>query len=495
MRFSDYHKAITIALLLSLTPHVAFALTIAPSGTEGVDQSYDPVTNTTTFSANIANAIIHPTTIVSKLLAGNVVLVDNIDPNVSLSNNTVINWNTAYNLIVNAKQHIVVGTQAQIVSQNIGNLILRANYMGETEGTLIPPVSSAPIILMNGGGGVKIYYRPKSFDAPTDFSGNIKLTAPGTATAYMLVNTPEDLIRMNWNVYGNYALARNIDASSLQNFRPIGAGGAPYSGKFDGQGYTIDHIKINLPTVNIVGFFGGVSNATIENLNLTNIQITGNGSVGGLIGSASNTAVNNVHVSGEIAGESGSGMLIGEGSYNVTVSQSYTEGNIKSTTGGTSLGGLIGTVGTGGVADCYSTATVLANGSTLWASGGGLIGRIVAYGGQFKNSFAAGSVKGSRYVGGIFGELVSQPGSLRSFYWDMATSGTTLPSGDRPLVPGTNGYNTAQMYRKSTYLDWNFDSVWGIDEGNGYPYLLWSKKTAPWTYMFNPKLGVRRIVG
>ncbi|MFM9701384.1 hypothetical protein, partial [Streptomyces europaeiscabiei] len=68
------------------------------------------------------------------------------------------------------------------------------------------------------------------------------VSASGGVTAYELVNTAAKLQAINAHLSENYALAKNIDASSITNFIPLGTDGlggmtTPFSGNFDGQGF------------------------------------------------------------------------------------------------------------------------------------------------------------------------------------------------------------------------------------------------------------------
>lgn len=100
-----------------------------------------------------------------------------------------------------------------------------------------------------------------------------------------------------------YVLTSNINLGNLY-FDPIGENGQIFSGTFDGQGYTISNLKIDL-VINInnnlySGLFTKTENATIKNLNISNfnIEITENSSLntGLLIASATNTNISNIAI-------------------------------------------------------------------------------------------------------------------------------------------------------------------------------------------------------
>lgn len=170
-----------------------------------------------------------------------------------------------------------------------------------------------------GGTGTvaKVFYNPATFGTATSYACNV---AAGKLTAYQLVNTAAKLQAINNFLSGNFAISRDINASTIVNFVPLGTNGAGtvanggngFTGSFDGLGSTIDKLSISRGTSNYVGLFGvvgGGAQTTIENLTLTNAKLTGASYIGGLIGANYNTAtggagatIRNVSVSGAVIG-------------------------------------------------------------------------------------------------------------------------------------------------------------------------------------------------
>lgn len=95
-------------------------------------------------------------------------------------------------------------------------------------------------------------------------------------------------IHCDLSVY--YELGSNIDASKTVDwfygagFIPIGTIFAPFTGHFDGKGYTVDGLFINRLTEDSIGLFGAAEEATVLNVNLTNVNITGRNFVGAIAG-------------------------------------------------------------------------------------------------------------------------------------------------------------------------------------------------------------------
>ena len=80
-----------------------------------------------------------------------------------------------------------------------------------------------------------------------------------------------------------YELTSDIDLSSVANWQPIGDSDNPYSGAFDGNGYTVSNLKMAFGVQSCLGtdnagLFGETAaTATIENVRLSDAVINNNG--------------------------------------------------------------------------------------------------------------------------------------------------------------------------------------------------------------------------
>ncbi len=152
------------------------------------------------------------------------------------------------------------------------------------------------------------------------------------------------------------------------------------------------------------------------------------------------------------------GGLVGCNENGIT-QDSFARGNVS---GGDRVGGLAGCTIGGAIFRSYSTGTVtrgIVPGD--WEGGiGGLVGRV------------SGTLPP-----GLGGTVAA--GSCEDCFWDIQTSGTSSS-------PGGSGRNTVQMKTQSTFTNWDFVNVWGIDSGinDGYPYL---RGTASVDYYFRTK--------
>ncbi|HPO13523.1 MAG TPA: GLUG motif-containing protein [Candidatus Hydrogenedentes bacterium] len=315
---------------------------------------------------------------------------------------------------------------------------------------------------------------------------------------------------------GDYILTQDIDASDTVNwndgagFEPIGINyDSFFSGSFNGQNHTISGLTINHPDEEEldVGLFRCMDDVgKIENLGLLGGSITGGINVGGFVGrnygSVDNcygtepvAGINNIGVivgwnSGEImncsatggvTGEESVGGLAGANCYG-RIAYCYATGAVA---GVEYLGGLAGSSYNGTIMNCYATGSVWGsysgiggllgktdNNDTItncYATGGvtgeeyvgGLVGS--HYESTITNCYSMGAVTGEEYVGGLAGRNLW--GTVTNSFWDTQTSGQ-ISSG------GGEGKTTIEMMHQSTFLNWDFGSVWNIHENASYPYLL-----------------------
>jgi mucin-19 len=234
----------------------------------------------------------------------------------------------------------------------------------------------------------------------------------------------------------NYILENNIDCTDTINWNN-GAGFAPlatFTGTLNGQGFTITDLYINRPTSKEVGLFSRTNNATITNLGIANTTIIGKENVGGLIGRAENTSVDNIHYSGEINGWGGVGGIIARGT-NTTITNSSNAGTITSSIIGHNrargTGGITGYCDTCIISKSYNTGNIYGNkdlggiagqtqetqimtvyntGDINWGHGvdwpyffGGIVGTMRDS--TIRNAYNTGTIYGNSYGSGIAGYM------------------------------------------------------------------------------------------
>lgn len=111
----------------------------------------------------------------------------------------------------------------------------------------------------------------------------------------------------NINVLSNrkchYRIGANITAPSNSNWEPLGwSSFYPFTGSIDGAGRKIRNLKIHRPNDQAVGLIGYADGATIKNLTLENVEVSGRQYVGAFVGLGEyGTTIDNVHLRGKIS--------------------------------------------------------------------------------------------------------------------------------------------------------------------------------------------------
>ncbi len=285
----------------------------------------------------------------------------------------------------------------------------------------------------------------------------------------------------------------------------------PFTGVFDGNGHTISNFTYTTIDTNNVGLFGFVSdpNAEIKNLELvdSHISVPNGEHIGSLVGCLLGGSITNCHATNCIvSGDSTVGGLVGRNGYlysrgvnpdfTVRITNCHSTGSV---TGAANIGGLVGINDFGAIVGCYSTSIVTgttyvgglaghnsdtvsncyAVGNVLGESTvGGLVGFNFR---KIMNCYSAGNVTGSELTGGLVGNQNNWSNNVAGSFWDIETSGQ-LESADG------EGKTTAEMQDSVTFKEagWDFvgksdgpSDIWSEAEGNGYPILWWQLPALP----------------
>ena len=189
----------------------------------------------------------------------------------------------------------------------------------------------------------------------------------GTEADPYQVWTAEDLDGVRDYLDAHFIQMADIDLSVYENWEPIGTSGTPFEGIYDGNGHKIDNLTINRPTENNIGLFAvlsisethdfsSVPTATIKNLGITNVNVSGAENVGGLTGGILNSStVSNCYSTGSVSGDRCVGGLVGF----IWFSAVYSCYSANSVSGADYIGGLIGLNHYHSTtSNCYSTSNV-----------------------------------------------------------------------------------------------------------------------------------------
>ena len=269
-----------------------------------------------------------------------------------------------------------------------------------------------------------------------------------------------------------------------------GAANPKYEAIFEGNGFTISNMLINLPNRQGVGLFGALdTDGVIRNLGLVNATVTAKAVVGPLAGLVAGT-VESSYATGSVTGSvTGSGNnvggLVGSVPAGGRVLRSYTTASVSSS--GTSVGGLAGFLG-GTIKASYAAGNISGSGASV----GGLVGEVNR--GTVTASYARGEVQGANLVGGLVGRRRGSA-TVTDSYWDTETSGQG--SSARGVGKTTSELRTPAQTDgyAGIYANWNLDldgdsntddDPWDFGTGSEYPALKveWDGDNTPSAYEF-----------
>lgn len=211
---------------------------------------------------------------------------------------------------------------------------------------------------------------------------------------------------------------------------------------------------------NVGGLIGmnGPGSKIIDAYSIGNVISTN--CVGGLIGDAQGTDINSTHSSASVQGFSEAGGLVG--CYDAgSLTQSYATGNV--TVDSAYVGGLVGVLYRGSISNCYATGNVTGN-ETNSGGMGGLVGLL---NGSVATSYSVGQVSatgGESWVGGLIGAKALD-GTITDSYYDKDTSHQSDVGKGSPV-------SDMQMKEQITFINWDFNNIWQINENVNYPTLI-----------------------
>lgn len=296
----------------------------------------------------------------------------------------------------------------------------------------------------------------------------------------------------------NITLDNDIDLTGI-NWTPIGTYDNPYTGTFDGGTYTITGLKIDQSGTDNVGLIGRLgSGGKVQNVTLTEVNVTGGTYVGGIAGQTDGT-VENCSVNGTVTGQNQTGGIVGRNFSTIsgcsaegTVTGNINVGGISglcvpnydtgtssligstiegchstaAVSGISSVGGVVGNLGNNSfLMACYSTGNVTATITDGYANVGGVVG-INSQGTVTACYHATGEItsSGGDRIGGIVGE--NYIGTVAACYWENnLSSGTGSNSGtdDTHKVEGTDVTWQTAVAAMNTALQ---------SAGSGWHYVL-----------------------
>ena len=293
------------------------------------------------------------------------------------------------------------------------------------------------------------------------------------------ISTVEQLNNVRDYLDSSFILINDIDLGvspydSGDGWEPIGTSTFPFTGNFNGAGYSINNLYINRGATSSVGMFSAASGAVIDSLKILDCSVNGMSSTGGLAGRSVSSTISDCSVSGKIetvtgitiggligyvstsyisdcyftgeviSNNSGVGGLVGINTTNSTISECYVTGTVSGTS---EIGGLVGSHSTSSViSDCYVIGEVSGTSSV-----GGLIG--ISTSSTTSGCHTSGTVSGTDNIGGLTGRNFSTS-AITGCYSNAEISGTDN-------IGGLAGWNNSSSTISECYFTGNIS-------GNGF---------------------------
>ncbi|MFS0723020.1 S-layer homology domain-containing protein [Paenibacillus sp. 1P07SE] len=333
----------------------------------------------------------------------------------------------------------------------------------------------------------------------------------GTLDNPYLIASARHLHNIRHDLDAHYRIVRDIDLAGFipdpifdtgLTWVPIGhevEGG--FEGSLDGGGHTITGLTISAPGSD-QALFGHISpQGSVSHLYLEDVELLLDlwGVIAGLA-ARNEGVIHNVHVTGQLHGDSYVGGLVGLNRGTITassaqvqisggdysgglvgdnrgsISQSFTRGTVE---GKQHAGGLVGFNFAGTIRDSFSEVIV---------QGTEAVGGLTGYNSgtaQVESSYASGSAAGEVAVGGLIG---NNYGSVTASYWNESAY-----DGEPPINHAGERVTAEALKRPSTFVGWDFDTVW-YAYPDKVPFLQWMDPlqevevttTRPWLSLRNP---------
>ncbi len=308
----------------------------------------------------------------------------------------------------------------------------------------------------------------------------------------------------------------NASGSTANKWTPIGTQESPFCGTFDGDGHTVSGVYVD--TGDGAGFFGNVvmpSNysedddtpekmnsefvlqhtaISIKNIKITEAEIHGGYSVGGVVGYAENLGISDCSFEGKVYGTGNSvGGVVGWSYYYTVVNQCHSSGTVS---GNQRVGGITGYAnGNSVIVKCYGDMAVLGK---MYV--GGVAGTLS--GAFLEGCFFLGSVAADDSVGGLVGyalfstvcdayaiapvtstgkEIGGAIGSVYgsecdSSFYSYETSGVDGTTGvGRTLADMKLSSFVKELNGRKAYFCFDYTEI-----NNGYPVLAWMLSLDVW---------------
>ncbi len=313
--------------------------------------------------------------------------------------------------------------------------------------------------------------------------------------------TPNNQIVYVGGMVGETQSTMNITNASFQGKLTLATSttGTQRVGGLIGWSFGISHIygshadveiEVEFQSAIIGGLIGQLNGGNITKssvsgsiVNLSTTYSSG-GHSGGLVGLLISSNISQSYNLSDVTGADQVGGLVGNfRGDGATISESFNLGTIEGTDLTTAtlsrsapysgVGGLVGAGGSDNtqvfIKNSYNRGDITGHEYV-----GGIIGKLrgkLNDNSQIENSYNASNVTGSANVEGIVGDAINNV-IVKNSYWDNVLFSFTSSNGTGKDTDDMQLQATYQPDSPPTQNNWDFDDIWTIVDGQGYPTLI-----------------------
>lgn len=275
---------------------------------------------------------------------------------------------------------------------------------------------------------------------------------------YKKINTVNEFL----TIYGNnkaYYLNNDLDFSDT-NLNNVSD--RSFNGILEGNYYTLKNIKIE---DEYGGVFSKLIDANISNIKIIDSSFDGDKSSGSLAGYVENSNIVGIYNNSKVVGKDTAGGIIGIG-INTNIDESYNGGSILTESNNANLiaGGIVGLLIDGNINNTYNDGNikVVNNLDTSYIYASGIIGK--TENSHINYSYNKGLIDVTSNSSNIYKSgITNNYNFVNSSYYLKDTTYTIIDEGYEKTYE--------ELKQKSTYYNWNFNTIWKIIDNKGTPML------------------------
>lgn len=271
----------------------------------------------------------------------------------------------------------------------------------------------------------------------------------------------------------DYIQTDDIDLESDGNISPIGSSTNPFTGSYDGSGFSITD-WVHTTSDPDAGFFGYASAALIQNINMEGSWVLSAGSqCGFLVGEVDSSNIYNVTAdfsSGSITSSGTNvGGLLGTASGS-NIEGLTTKGVLSSISGTTNVGGVVGSM-TNGSSLNYVRNMVRFTGSpsVSGTSCAGVCAHVSNSDSTYVMSAIQGSITGTDDAGGVFSTIENTSANsishvINAMTGSISSTGTSSSAGG---ICSTIQSDGTSVFSMNTLVNYSSGSISGTSDSGG----------------------------